>query len=452
MVFQEVAPPQSQKPKNRRDLENELFGGSDLSSQSGLSVRDNEGEAAEHGIYYDDTDYDYMQHMRDLGGNTGGETVWVDAPGADKGKGKQKQSLEDALKELDLEHEKNAQAAQGKIVDESILPSQELRQQTYQNQQDVPDELAGFQPDMDPRLREVLEALEDEAYVDTDETDDFFSSIATDKRELSLDEFEDQLYYDHADQNQNEDDDGWESDRTARPSDHEDLVLPPSQPPPSSSLFPSTTTDASTSPSNQAQVSAQVSDDGAFMSTFRSLPPSLKAPTQPAKSKNPGAPPSLLASTSSSLFPPGTKRKKRKGALTATSGYSMTSSSLARTEGLTTLDARFDKILADYENDDDDDDGVDDTSSMASGMSQASGLSKVSGVSGMSGRSWRTATSTKSLSESLAERKDLDGMMDEFLGGFKVTGKRRVKKEGKMGGIRELDEIRRELGPARIRA
>src|SRR2546423_6507670 len=28
------------------------------------AVRENEGEAAEYGIYFDDTDYDYMQHLR----------------------------------------------------------------------------------------------------------------------------------------------------------------------------------------------------------------------------------------------------------------------------------------------------------------------------------------------------------------------------------------------------
>jgi hypothetical protein len=41
--------------------------------------------------------------------------------------------------------------------------------------------------------------------------------------------------------------------------------------------------------------------------------------------------------------------------------------------------------------------------------------------------------------------------MDEFLGGYKVLGKRMVKKgKGVNGGMAELDEIRRELGRARI--
>ncbi|CRK20098.1 hypothetical protein BN1723_017828 [Verticillium longisporum] len=59
------------KTKHLDDLASEF--GSDISG-----IRQNEGEAAEYGIYYDDSEYDYMQHMRDL--NTGaGEAVWVEA-------------------------------------------------------------------------------------------------------------------------------------------------------------------------------------------------------------------------------------------------------------------------------------------------------------------------------------------------------------------------------------
>tara|TARA_R110002003_G_scaffold48_5_gene3949 strand:- start:21868 stop:22173 length:306 start_codon:yes stop_codon:yes gene_type:complete len=66
------------KIKTRRDLEKEIQ----------ANVRKNEGEAANYGIYYDDTEYDYMQHMRDLGSG-GGEAYFVEAP-AEKKKGKQK--------------------------------------------------------------------------------------------------------------------------------------------------------------------------------------------------------------------------------------------------------------------------------------------------------------------------------------------------------------------------
>ena len=217
MVLKELAPTQSHKPKTRGDLESELFGASDVGSESGWSVRDNEGEAAEHGIYYDDTDYDYMQHLRDLGSGSG-EATWVEAPQADKQKGKEKKiALEDALRQMDLDYTKEkieSQTAKSHLLEPSLLPPQNLRPATYQDQQDVPDTLAGFQPDMDPRLREVLEALEDDAFVDADEEDDFFTAIAQDKREISLAEFEDQQFFEE----EEDDDEGWKSDHTAKPT------------------------------------------------------------------------------------------------------------------------------------------------------------------------------------------------------------------------------------------
>jgi len=50
-------------------------------------------------------------------------------------------------------------------------------------------------------------------------------------------------------------------------------------------------------------------------------------------------------------------------------------------------------------------------------------------------------------------RADFNSIMDEFLNGYKVLGKKMVKKtgtEGKSGGMAELDQIRRDLGKARI--
>jgi hypothetical protein len=53
------------------------------------AVRANEGEAAEYGIYYDDTEYDYMQHLRSVG--EAPDAVLLEAPSKDKGKGKAKE-------------------------------------------------------------------------------------------------------------------------------------------------------------------------------------------------------------------------------------------------------------------------------------------------------------------------------------------------------------------------
>ena len=52
------------------------------------NVRENEGEAAEYGIFFDDTEYDYMQHLRSVG--TVPDAVLVQAPPTkDKGKSKE---------------------------------------------------------------------------------------------------------------------------------------------------------------------------------------------------------------------------------------------------------------------------------------------------------------------------------------------------------------------------
>ncbi|KAI5277189.1 hypothetical protein KEM54_005072, partial [Ascosphaera aggregata] len=82
------------------------------------------------------------------------------------------------------------------------------RKTTYQDQQNVPDAIAGFQPDMDPRLREALMALEDDAYVDEDGENDIFDQLIADGEEVDPDEFRDTYIED--------DEEGWESDATEK--------------------------------------------------------------------------------------------------------------------------------------------------------------------------------------------------------------------------------------------
>lgn len=406
MVFQELAPSQAHKIKNRNDLEAELFGPTESIAISGL--RDNEGEAAEHGIYFDDTEYDYMQHVRDLNAGSGnGESYFVEAATKKKdGKGKGKMSLEDALRETSLEEEGNesgaSQSGGSRLLDDDLLPSKDLRRSTYQDQQDVPDALAGFQPDMDPRLREVLEALEDEAYVDDEE--DFFGEIAKDRREVSLEEFEEASFEDAGDET------GWETDETEKPSkEYKTGGMPP---PPI--------------PRSEDSIMEDGPDhgDGDWMKEFSKFKQGDKA----AKKAQPQASNAELQSsimTGSSMT--GGRRKKRKGAMTSSTGYSMTSSSIFRTEGQTLLDARFDKIEDDYAEDgmDLDDGGA----SIATGSSMAS-----------------------SQAPSLVQRSDFDSIMDEFLGGYSMSGKKRVKKGGYQSGMEQLDEVRKGLGPARVKS
>ncbi|MCJ1405402.1 hypothetical protein MMC11_008630 [Xylographa trunciseda] len=421
MVFQELAPSQAHKIKNRSDLESELFGSEDAGSEA-PEVRENEGEAAEHGIYYDDTEYDYMQHMRDLnGGNGSGESYFVEAS-AKKEKGKVK--LEDALRGVSLNDGSSQMGGSGsgkQLLDDDILPTRTLRKTTYQDQQDIPDALAGFQPDMDPRLREVLEALEDEAYVDDEE--DLFGELAKDREEISPAEFEELGYMDDLGQ---DDDAGWESDHTAKPTQEYNETAPQPAAVPSSAAIPQ-----DTGPDH---------GDGEWMAEFSKFKKATKSQKtgKAANLSNADLQSSIL--TGSSLA--SGRHKKRKGALTSSTGYSMTSSSLFRTEGLTLLDARFDKIEEEYADEntlsDDDDDGA--ASVMTGRVSNVSGMSRASNFSSTS--KWSTSSSQ---APNLVMRKDFDGIMDEFLGGYSRSGKRRVKKGGYKSGMEQLDEIRREL-------
>lgn len=372
MVLNPTHLPNANKIKKLDDLASEL--GSDAEQ-----IRDNEGEAANYGIYYDDTEYDYMQHLRDLG-TGGGEAYFVEAP-APRIKGKGKQSLESALRDVSIEDRAES------LLDEAILPSKNLRKATYQAQQDVPDALAGFQPDMDPRLREVLEALEDEAYVEADE-DNIFGELAKDGEEIGEYEFEHGAW--------DEEEEGWESDDTAKPvKEYTDSVIPP-----------------------KSLEDDELEDhgDGDWMANFKNF-------KKDQRSKGHDAPSDLQSSLMTTTTNGG-RKKKRKGALTNPSTYSMTSSSMFRTEGLTTLDARFEKIEEQYN---EDMDAMDDGAS-------------VSAVS---------AVSTSSVQGPV--RGDFDGIMDEFLGGYSMSGKKHIKKGKYQSGMEQLDEIRKGLGAARVR-
>ncbi|KAF3064033.1 Protein LTV1 [Daldinia childiae] len=386
MVLNPTPLPNASKVRKLDDLASEL--GSDAEH-----IRANEGEAANHGVFFDDTEYDYMQHLRDLDSAGGGEVVFIEADNGpkNKGKGKQKQSLEDALRKLDVADEERKR---DDLFGDDFLPSKNLQHITYQAQQEIPDAIGGFQPDMDPRLREVLEALEDEAYVDDDE--DVFAQLAKDGRELEDMEFDVDF----------DEDEGWESDDTAKPTkEYKDRSEVPD-------LVPTI---------NDQDGEVVKNED--WLDDFKKFKkdqgkPGAKVSFAVAPSQS-EVQSSLMTTTTN-----GGRRKKRKGALTNQSGYSMTSSSLFRTEQLGILDARFDKIEEQYNADDfdDDEDG-------GASMSQISTASSVTG----------------------SVRGDFDNILDDFLGGYSMRGKKQMKKGKWKSGTAELDEIRRDLGPARIR-
>jgi protein LTV1 len=57
------------------------------------------------------------------------------------------------------------------------LPSASELPRDFESQAAVRSSISGLQPDMDPHLRQTLEALEDDAYVDDDLDDDFFGEL-----------------------------------------------------------------------------------------------------------------------------------------------------------------------------------------------------------------------------------------------------------------------------------
>ena len=399
------------------------------------SMRDNEGEAAEHGIYFDDTKYDYMQHMRDLGEGEG-DGHFVDAlPTKVKGKKKGTVRLEDALRQINLDDEDDDESVAPSLIDGSMSTfSKTTKKRLLEAQQDVPDEIAGFQPDMDFRLREALEALEDDAYVDDKDDEDVFGALGLDGQnngELNLNEFEGEDF---------DEDEGWESDVTEKASGQpRELKLPQSE-----------VGDLGEHTLDQESAATAAAEDGDWLRDFAKYKrDAKKAPAAPqsgsvvAASAVQDQAPSLYTLNGTPL-----RQKKRKGALTNPSAYSMTSSSLNRGDGLQLLDRRFDQVEKMYSVDEADEfDDMDGGASMVSGMTGASKMSKMSTLS------------TTSFADDGAVRSDFDGMMNDFLGDWNKAnpgGKRKGAKgkRGKNGnevfGLQQLEEVRKELGPARI--
>lgn len=407
------------------------------------AIRRNEGEAANYGIYYDDSRYDYMQHLRELG-TGGGDAHFIEAK-AEKGKGKA-MKLEDALREISLDDSQSAYGSQ--FGDMRSTASSFVRKPTYQDQQNVPDAIAGFQPDMDPRLREALEALEDEAYVDDDD-DDLFGELTKGAEELDQGDWEDTLF------DNEEYDEGWESDATEKApvqTNKTDAKRQAEEETPSEESAVKELEPGEMPEHNEPAPDMHPEDQG-WMQEFAKFKKDAKA----GKTPTPAAPtiaPSEQRTVASTAFTAGgtpIRRKKRKGALTNPSAYSMTSSALARTEGHRLLDDRFEKIEQLYSLDEEDE--YDDSMSTMSGMTGATGMTGMSTVSSV-------APSLVDANGAAISRSDFHNVMDDFLAGWDDNTSSQAKrkgtkyKRGKNGneaiGIRMLDEVRSGLGPARF--
>jgi len=195
-VLVEVVPP------NLRDKQIAKCGDSDNDQQRRQEeIESRVGQAALHGVYFDDTKYDYLQHLKPIG-ESEGEAVFIEASKKEKKKGGnfEFKKIEDNNDVLSSKKNRKVKIS----LPEEVLPSKEELPIGLLNQSAIPEDIKGFQPDMDPKLRETLEALEDNAYLDNDLDDNFLAALNAEEDE--------EFYEEEEDFDEGEEDGNWESE------------------------------------------------------------------------------------------------------------------------------------------------------------------------------------------------------------------------------------------------
>ncbi|KAG2076802.1 cytoplasmic protein [Suillus decipiens] len=340
------------KGKTRADLES-LLSPDDVAHDANAHV----GEASLYGIYFDDTEYDYMQHLRTAGAEEEGvESILIEAPATSqksKGKGKSKDPI--SLRDLPPE----------------ALPSASEIPRNYESQEAIPSSIAGFQPDMDPHLRQVLEALEDDAFVDDGLEDDFFGELIAEGQRDENDEFDYQFcedgdtLQDFSSTEDREDADSWEARFAQYKKERED------SPPPSDSD------------------DGLHSDGGDTIGTLPKLP--------------------VIGG------------KRRRKATSDASGYSMSSSSMYRTETLMTLDERFDQLMEKEYGSGEGEEVEEENDDLSSELSDEA-------------------------PELVTSREDFEAMMDDFMDNYELLGRKLKPVLPGDSGTEKLNTLRQAMG------
>lgn len=455
-------------PQSRSQLE------AALGEEALRDQRENVGEAAEYGIYFDDTEYDYMQHLRPIGGNDnqrrGGEAVdeedkadvvMLEAPAA-----KKKGAAAKDRGPITLRDEQEGSGAAGGALNlpDEVLPSKDM----------LPRDFAageahlqtGLQPDMDPHLRQVLEALDDDAFLmnvaagvqpssfsataaasssavpmemeaaeeeeeeeDEEDIDDFFSGVIAGGELGSDDEApewralppggEESIWEDSASRAARELLELKQSGRGV-----EELSL--------------TSRLALFKAAGQGQGQEQGQDGiarGGADSDDEDDDASTSAPAP--RNKRAVAPPSSVGSQSIFGEKGATRKSRHPGAKArlaasfyapssagGSTAFSMSSSAMERNQGLTGLDEQFDRMERIYEQDSDEEDDDDDDDEDGDGDGSGDGQ----------------------------PLHDLDGIFDDFLSKHEViAGKLKARLGDRSATAAEkVDLLRRELGEVRL--
>ena len=319
-----------------------------------------------------------MQHLKPVGLREDGvESILIEAPSVQKGKNKagKSQSAIHLVDDLPAE----------------ALPSKQELPRNYESQEAIPSSIAGFQPDMDPHLRQALEALEDNAFVDGDLEDDFFGELVADGERGSDEEprFE---FSEWGVEGGEEDGLPHSGEEEADPEDWQAAVRRFKQ----------------TQRARPGDADSDVDGCSEGGDTIGSIP----------------------------RFSVIGGKKRRKGSSEA-SGYSMSSSSMLRNAGLTMIDEQFDQV---YE--------FDDLHCLAlTCVSQQIEKEYASDE----GNSDSQSQGSDEAPELLEARDDFAAMMNEFLDEYEILGGRMKPRLEGDTGIEKLDTIRRALGPVTIR-
>ncbi|KAF9200861.1 hypothetical protein BGZ49_008913 [Haplosporangium sp. Z 27] len=170
------------------------------------------GQAALMGWVEDEYNdgYDYTQHMKEIGRTS--DAVFVAAPKvvAQEKKAANSRGIqftdESAAQEMSKEdqNKQSGKARKGLNLPSEVLPSKEELDFDDVYQSAVP---IGLQPDMPFDIRQTLEALEDDAFVDGELDEDFFDQLDGEGGDF---DFGDEEYDDYSDEEEGAG--GWEAD------------------------------------------------------------------------------------------------------------------------------------------------------------------------------------------------------------------------------------------------
>ncbi|KAG5366758.1 Protein LTV1 [Yarrowia sp. B02] len=376
--------------------------------------RENEGEAALYGIEFDDSKYDYMQHLRPMGMS---DSVYLErkttnkehsGPGGRRGKG------------TDLILKADYAAKNGVQLPAEALPSDTKKKLTYQDQQDIPD--AHRQLLMDPDLREVLEALEDEAYVEEDAEEDVFGELIQsgeydEEEEAALDDqYDDEDYDDYSDAGTiqgafdtvEEEHNDEEIEALRQQAIKQARAMGRSK----GNKEEEAGKEVEVSQPLAAELDAEDEEEDEFDPAY-SWQQDFDKFKKDQKKKRGEEVESEIDGAAYTAMSRRSRRKREKAAKngTAMSGYSMTSSALFRNEGLTFLDDRFDKVEAEYNDESKDE--------------------------------------PQPEFDMKKERNDFESIMDDFMDNYSVVGKKMYKKKASTlnnsTGLQQVDDLRRSL-------